>query len=172
MHDKEKVWGGPAPETAFLGPQIWDKKLPMKVFNHEPGWPQQQHQHHGVGGGYHSAGRDSNDSTPSPPRYIEVSEIQVYTNIDCWLLTAPEIPELADQVWDEQLRHTSRHVETGYRHEVQSSRLWSSSGHGSWSQLWSNQASILSRGTQASTNHQEEEKGKKYFNIIYIFKYY
>ena len=83
MHDKEKVWGGPAPETAFLGPQIWDKKLPMKVFNQEPGWPQQQHPHHGVGGGYHSAGRDSNDSTPSPPRYIEVSEIQVHKNIDC-----------------------------------------------------------------------------------------
>jgi|ERR1712012_755762 len=81
MHDKEKVWGGPAPETAFLGPQIWEKKLPMKVFNQEPGWPQ-QHQHHGVGGGYHSAGRDSNDSTPSPPRYIEVSKIQVNTNIE------------------------------------------------------------------------------------------
>ena len=60
----------PVPETAFLGPHFWDKKLSMKMFN-ESGCSDG----HGGGGGGGGGGGYSNKAfstdseSPSPPHF-------------------------------------------------------------------------------------------------------
>jgi len=64
-HHKEKMidhWEqAPSAEAAFLGPQFWDKKISMKMFNNEFGWSQSQQNR------YSQGGFDSDHSSPSPP---------------------------------------------------------------------------------------------------------
>ena len=59
----------PAPESAFLGPQFWDRKICMKM--NEIGWSVG---HGGGGGGYQQRGySDSGHSTPSPTNFQQVT---------------------------------------------------------------------------------------------------
>ena len=73
----------PGPETAFLGPQFWDKKLSMKVFNNEVGGSNVPA---GGGGGEYNNKTFSTDS-PSPPHFQQqVSRSQKYPNSIKWVL--------------------------------------------------------------------------------------
>ena len=58
----------PSAEAAFLGPQFWDKKISMKMFNNEFGWSQSQQ-------GRYSQGFDSDHSSPSPPHFERFQQV-------------------------------------------------------------------------------------------------
>ena len=67
-HKQVESWDqGPAPESAFLGPQLWDRKICMKM--NEIGWS--------VGHGGYPQYADSN--TPSPPQFQQVGDIDCHT---------------------------------------------------------------------------------------------
>ena len=53
----------PAPEAAFLGPQLWDKKISMKMFNNDS-----------MACSPHAYNQRGYDSSPSPPRFQQVAE--------------------------------------------------------------------------------------------------
>ena len=68
-HIKHKMmdsWDqAPAPETAFLGPQLWDKKISMKMFNNDSMCSPHAYNQRGY------------DSSPSPPRFQQVVEFKI-----------------------------------------------------------------------------------------------
>ena len=61
----------PFPETAFLGPHFWDKKLSMKMFNNEMGSSDVRGVGGagGAGGGYINKALSSESESPSPPHF-------------------------------------------------------------------------------------------------------
>ena len=64
----------PAPESAFLGPQLWDRKICMKM--NEIGWAVGNSSGGGGGGGYQQRGySDSGHSTPSPTHFQQVIRV-------------------------------------------------------------------------------------------------
>ena len=62
----------PTPESAFLGPQLWDRKICMKM--NEMGWSvgHSGYQQRGYSDAAHS---DSGHSTPSPTNFHQVTRL-------------------------------------------------------------------------------------------------
>ena len=81
----------PVPETAFLGPHFWDKKLSMKMFNNDMGSSDVRG---GGGGGYINKAFSSVSESPSPPHFqSQVSRsqksIQTYLIYEGIVLPSP-----------------------------------------------------------------------------------